>query len=53
MDGYDTDSSGAGDDSYTETSVLLGYPSKEPAGDIISHLGGLPVSLDRAIRELY
>ena len=28
---------------YTETNVLLGYASKEPTGDSISHLGGLPV----------
>jgi hypothetical protein len=46
MDQYDSDSSGledAGD--YTETGVLLGFPSKEPTDDTISHLGGWPVSL--------
>lgn len=45
MDQYDSDSSGledAGD--YTETGVLLGFPSKEPTDDTISHLGGWPVS---------
>jgi pre-rRNA-processing protein TSR4 len=48
MDGYDSDSSGAGNDSYTETNVLLGYPSKEPTGDSLSHLGGLPVRFGSA-----
>lgn len=28
---------------YTETNVNLGYASKEPTGDTISHLGGFPV----------
>ncbi|OXV07451.1 hypothetical protein Egran_04785 [Elaphomyces granulatus] len=47
MDQYDSDSSGledAGD--YTETGVLLGFPSKEPTDDTISHLGGWPTWLD-------
>lgn len=41
---YDSDSSGAEEDDYTETNVLLGYASKEPTDDTISHLGGRPVS---------
>ena len=42
--GYDSDSSGLSDQGeYTETNVLLGYASKEPTEDTISHLGGHPV----------
>ena len=42
MAAYDSDSSeGLGD--YTETNVLLGYASKDPAGDTTNHLGGFPV----------
>ncbi len=43
---YDSDSSSAedGDGDYTETSVLLGYSSKDLTDDPISHLGGRPVS---------
>ena len=41
---YDSDSSGGGDDEYTETNVLLGYAAKEPSEDTISQLGGNPVS---------
>ena len=41
---YDSDSSGLADQGeYTETNVLLGYASKEPTEDTISHLGGHPV----------
>ena len=41
---YDSDSSGLSDqEEYTETGVLLGYSSKEPTDDHISHLGGHPV----------
>lgn len=43
MASYESDSSGAEDVDYTETNVLLGYASKEPSDDIISHLGGRPV----------
>ena len=42
MANYDSDSS-RGEDDYTETNVLLGFVSKEPTGDSISHLGGYPV----------
>ncbi|OCK77248.1 hypothetical protein K432DRAFT_358940 [Lepidopterella palustris CBS 459.81] len=45
MTSYDSDSSGNEDD-YTETNVLLGYASKEPTDDTISHLGGYPTWLD-------
>ena len=45
MADYDSDSSGLSDqEDYTETNILLGYPSKEPTDDTISHLGGQPVS---------
>lgn len=40
----DSDSSGAEDADYTETNVLLGYPSKDADDDTISRLGGRPVS---------
>nr|POE92402.1 putative 20s rrna accumulation protein 4 [Quercus suber] len=40
---YDSDSSGADD---VQTSVLLGYASKEPTGDDFSQLGGHPTWLD-------
>ncbi len=43
MDSYDSDSSLEEDKEYTETNVNLGYASKEPTGDSISHLGGFPV----------
>lgn len=42
MVSYDSDSSGAEDD-FTETTVLLGYASKEATEDTISQLGGYPV----------
>lgn len=48
MDGYDSDSSGDGTP-YKETSVLLGYPSKDPTDDSISHLGGAPVRISLAV----
>ena len=44
MSPYDSDSSGGGDEEYTETNVLLGYAAKEPSEDTISQLGGNPVS---------
>ncbi|KAF2427726.1 hypothetical protein EJ08DRAFT_699464 [Tothia fuscella] len=47
MPPYDSDSSGGEDGDYTETSVLLGYSSKEPTGDTFSQLGGHPTWLDR------
>lgn len=43
MGSYDSDSSGAEDDDYTETNVLLGYASKEATDDSSSQLGGHPV----------
>ncbi|PQE14535.1 hypothetical protein CJF30_00007113 [Rutstroemia sp. NJR-2017a BBW] len=42
MAAYDSDSSGGEDNDYTETNVLLGYASKEPQDDTITHLGGQP-----------
>ena len=42
MVNYDSDSSG-GDESFTETSVIIGYASQKPNDDTISHLGGYPV----------
>jgi hypothetical protein len=44
MADYDSDSSLEGASEYTETGVLLGYATKEPTEDTISHLGGQPVS---------
>jgi hypothetical protein len=44
MTSYDSDSSLDDQNEYTETSVLLGYASKEATEDAISHLGGVPVS---------
>jgi hypothetical protein len=38
---YDSDSSAGDDVQYTTT--VLGYASKEPTSDTISHLGGKPV----------
>ena len=43
MDSYDSDSSGADENDYNETNVLLGYASKTATGDNISQLGGHPV----------
>lgn len=43
MVSYDSDSSDNND--YTETTVLLGYASKEPTDDTVSQLGGLPVRI--------
>lgn len=43
---YDNESSGEEDNDYIETNVLLGYASKDPSDDIISHLGGRPEWLD-------
>jgi hypothetical protein len=42
---YDSDNSGDDDVSkYTETTVLLGYAEPSPSEDVISHLGGEPVT---------
>lgn len=41
---YDSDSSGGEEEDYTETNVLLGYAGKDAQDDIISYLGGEPVS---------
>lgn len=46
MDPYDSDSSLADDEDFTETGTLLGYASSEIIDDTISHLGGWPVRLD-------
>jgi hypothetical protein len=43
MTSYDSDSSLDDQIDYAETSVLLGYASKETSDDAISHLGGTPV----------
>jgi hypothetical protein len=43
MASYDSDSSIDDPTDYAETSVLLGYASKEAIDDAISHLGGTPV----------
>ncbi|GAB1317888.1 Programmed cell death protein 2 C-terminal domain-containing protein [Madurella fahalii] len=43
---YDSDSSGAEDDDFTETNVLLGYASADANGEEISRLGGRPDWLD-------
>jgi pre-rRNA-processing protein TSR4 len=45
MADYDSDSSLEDASEYTETGVLLGYATKEPTDDSISHVGGHPVSL--------
>lgn len=46
---YDSDSSGAEDEDFTETNVLLGYASADANGEEISRLGGYPVCwLDQA-----
>lgn len=52
MPRYDSDSSDDGED-YTETNVLLGYASKEPTGDSISHLGGQPVRFQRSCSTVH
>ncbi|KAL2192705.1 programmed cell death protein 2 [Corynascus similis CBS 632.67] len=39
---YDSDSSGAEDEDFTETNVLLGYASADANGEEISRLGGYP-----------
>lgn len=44
---YDSDSSGAEDDDFTETNVLLGYASTDANGEEISRLGGYPVCRPR------
>lgn len=41
MAGYESDSS---EGEFTETNVLLGYASREADDDVISRLGGQPVS---------
>ncbi|KAG9249160.1 programmed cell death protein 2 [Calycina marina] len=41
-----SESESSGDEGYTVTNVLLGYTSKEPKGDEISHLGGRPTWID-------
>lgn len=41
---YDSDDSLDDEQDYTETDVLLGYASKESNGEIVTRLGGRPVS---------
>jgi pre-rRNA-processing protein TSR4 len=54
MDPYDSDSSGFDDEGdFTETGVLLGYPSKEVIDDTISHLGGWPVCRVTGLARVY
>ncbi|KAI1493793.1 programmed cell death protein 2 [Biscogniauxia mediterranea] len=48
MPPYDSDSSEGEEDGFTETNVLLGYASKDPADDSITRLGGQPDWLDEA-----
>ncbi|KAI0838495.1 programmed cell death protein 2 [Hypoxylon sp. FL0890] len=43
---YDSDSSAGEEDDFTETNVLLGYASKDPADESVSRLGGRPEWLD-------
>lgn len=43
MAAYDSDSSFEDDESYAETSVLLGYATEEPTSDTFSQLGGYAV----------
>ncbi|KAK0710494.1 programmed cell death protein 2 [Apiosordaria backusii] len=43
---YDSDSSGAEDNDFQETNVLLGYASEDAQGEEISRLGGQPEWLD-------
>jgi hypothetical protein len=43
MASYDSDVSDGGAEDFTETSVLLGYASKDAAGETVSRLGGRPV----------
>lgn len=42
-----SDSSDDDDVSFTTTSVMLGYASKEPTDDSFSQLGGYPVRASR------
>ena len=49
---YDSDSSLDEEAEFTETNVTLGFASKEPAGNINSHLGGFPVRHTMVEREL-
>ncbi|KAL2020308.1 hypothetical protein VTK56DRAFT_8536 [Thermocarpiscus australiensis] len=46
MVSYDSESSGAEDNDYTETNVLLGYASTDANGEEISRLGDRPNWLD-------
>ncbi|KAI5859823.1 programmed cell death protein 2 [Durotheca rogersii] len=43
---YDSDSSAEDDNDYTETNVLLGYASRDPADENVSRLGGRPEWID-------
>lgn len=49
----DSDSSGDEGEQLTETNVILGYASKEEAGDPINHLGGFPVGFSSACGQNY
>jgi pre-rRNA-processing protein TSR4 len=48
---YDSDSSGAEDEEFTETNVLLGYASADANGEEISRLGGRPVCPPRPFTQ--
>lgn len=48
MNDYDSDSDLSDASTSIETSVLLGYASKEPIGDPFNQLGGTPTWLDPA-----
>lgn len=48
MASYDSDSSD-GEGEFEETNVLLGYASKDADEDVISRLGGRPVSWSPSI----
>ncbi|KAL9110316.1 MAG: hypothetical protein Q9227_005047 [Pyrenula ochraceoflavens] len=44
---YDSDESLSDQQIYTETGVMLGYASREPTDDEISHLGGHPLFMSQ------
>lgn len=51
MASYESDSSLDDAPDYTETNVLLGYASKDPTDDLVSHLGGHPVGGTLSTRD--
>jgi len=53
---YDSDEDNDNDSlasGLEETTVLLGYASKDPGTDLISHLGGRPVGISTPVSLLY